>query len=284
MDSEHRHELKTNELADWLTHLPEYLKRNATTIIGIVLIIIGLVTWPMFNRMRAESDLARAAAVGESIQTLESKLFDVLQAADRGDVEAQQQATTEVLVNANALLEQADTMKNPDQAALARIKAAQALRTELHFRGAFIDSDELHTRIGQAQDAYEKALAAAATPTLQAMAQLGLGLCAEELGQRDAAAAIYRKIMDNDDYASTVFPAQARQRLDGLARNLESVAFKPTPAAPAERPELPELPVGTGAPSPFDLPLLEADELPLDIPGITPDAPPVDEPVETENE
>jgi hypothetical protein len=38
MDSQHRHELKTNELAEGLKHLPGLLKDNANTIIGIILI------------------------------------------------------------------------------------------------------------------------------------------------------------------------------------------------------------------------------------------------------
>ena len=39
MDSEHRHELKTNELADWIVHAPEYLRKNYLTILGVLLII-----------------------------------------------------------------------------------------------------------------------------------------------------------------------------------------------------------------------------------------------------
>jgi len=44
MDSGHRHELKTNELVDLMTHFPQFLKNNANMIIGIALILIGLVT------------------------------------------------------------------------------------------------------------------------------------------------------------------------------------------------------------------------------------------------
>ena len=276
MDAEHRHELKTNELADWLAHLPQFLKRNASTIIGVVLIIIGLVTWPMFNRMRAASEQAQAAAVSASIQSLQSDLFAVYEASEgeNPDPEAQQKATDDLLLNVTALLDQADKMKDPDQAALARIKAAQALRTELHMRAGFIDAEELQTRIDQAQKAYEKAKDTATTPTLRAMAQLGLGLCAEELGQRDAAAAIYKEIIDTPEFAATIFPTQAKQRLDGLEMNLESVVFVPKPAAPAQ----------PGPASPFNMPLLEADELPVNIPGLTPEAKTTDKPTPAEVE
>lgn len=232
MDAQHRHELKTNELADWLTHAPEFLKKNASSIIGVALIVVGIITWPMFTRMRAASDIAKAAAVTESIQNLERDIYSVVQASEQDD-ETRRQATGALLVNANALLDQADKADNPDLAALARIKAAQALRTELHVRAERVEVGEIQTRIGQAQEAYNKALTSATTPTLKAMAKLGLGLCAEELGQRDAAAAIYRDIIATPEFASTVVPAQAQGRLDGLEENLESFVFAPAPV-PAE--------------------------------------------------
>ena len=41
MKSEHRHELKTNELAEWLSNLPQWTKDNLTTIIVISVVIIA---------------------------------------------------------------------------------------------------------------------------------------------------------------------------------------------------------------------------------------------------
>ena len=228
MDSQHRHELKTNELADWLAHAPEFLKKNASTIIGVILIVVGLITWPMFSRMRQTSRIAKAAAITDSIQNLERDVYSIIQADDK-DAAARQQATGALLVNANALLEQAEKTDNPDLAAMARIKAAQALRTELHVRAEQIEPDELHRRIDQARDAYEKALTSAKTPTLKGMAKLGLGLCAEELGQRDAAAAIYKEIIGAPEFAATAIPDQAQRRLDNLDENLETFAFAPAP-------------------------------------------------------
>lgn len=228
MDAQHRHELKTNELADWLTHAPEFLKKNASTIIGVLLIVIGIVTWPMFTKMRHNTNIAKAAAVTESIQNLERDIYGVIQAGEQ-DSDARQQATGALLVNANALLEQANKTDNPDLAAMARIKAAQALRTELHVRAERISIEDVHARINQAQDAYKKALASATSPTLKAMAKLGLGLCAEELGQRDAAAALYKEILDTPDFSATVIPAQAQARLDRLEENLETFVFAPAP-------------------------------------------------------
>ena len=34
MRSDHRHELKTNELADWIAHFPEWANKNRTSLVG----------------------------------------------------------------------------------------------------------------------------------------------------------------------------------------------------------------------------------------------------------
>ena len=231
MDAEHRHELKTNELAHWLAHTPDFLKKNASTIIGAVLIIVGLITWPMFTRMRESSDITKAAAVTSAIQTMDRDVAGLIQAAEKDD-EARRQASGALLVSANALLDQAGKTDNADLAALARIKAAQALRTELHLRAERVGTEDVQSRISQAQEAYQKALTTATTPTLKAMAKFGLALCAEELGQRDAAAALYKEIIDTPEFGATVFPTQAQKRLAGLDENLETFVFAPAPAAP----------------------------------------------------
>jgi tetratricopeptide (TPR) repeat protein len=236
MDAKHRHELKTNELADWLAHAPEFMKRNASTIIGVVLIIIGLATWPLFSQMRQQRQITNAASITEMIQKLETDIYRVLQAAEQEDGSAET-ATNALLVNANALMDQAEHTDNPDLRALALIKAAQALRAELHVRPELIGTEQINERIEQARQAYEKALASAASPTLKAMAKLGLGLCAEELGQRDQAAEIYQQIMNSEEFAATAFPAKAQKRLAALNQNLETVVFAP---APVEQPALPE--------------------------------------------
>ncbi len=269
MDSKHRHELKTNELADWLGHFPEFCKRNLSTIIGVALIIIGLVTWPMLTRMRQEREMARSAAVTESIQNLDQQMFRVLQAAQQ-DQQTRQQATEALLASAGDLLNQADEAANNDLAALARIKAAQAMRTELHMRPEIIDVDQLHARIDQAQKAYEKALDAATTPTLRAMAKIGLALCAEERGQRDAAAQHYRDIIDTPDFAATMFPAKAQQRLEALDENLEAFVFAPAPEPLPDESRMPEM---------FDPDLFESDPA-----GVFRTPPTLDEPSPVEPE
>ena len=84
MDAEHRHELKTNELADWLTHAPQYFRDNARTIIGLVLIIIAVITWPLFKRMRTKADLRQKAQTTDMITEAERTKLLVLQTQMEG--------------------------------------------------------------------------------------------------------------------------------------------------------------------------------------------------------
>lgn len=231
MDTEHRHELKTNQLADWIKRAPALIKQNANTIIGAALIIIGLITWPMFSRMRAASETAKAAAVVEAMDSVERDLMTALQASQK-DTQARLDAASAVGVSVKALMEQAQKASHPDLKALALIKAAQALRAELHWRAEQIAVEDIQAKIKQAQDAYQEALKTAQNPTIKAMAQLGLGLCAEESGQRDQAASIYQAIINEPSYAHTHLPMLAQKRLDNLDKNMAQVVFAPAPAEP----------------------------------------------------
>ncbi|MHC4554087.1 MAG: tetratricopeptide repeat protein, partial [Planctomycetota bacterium] len=108
------------------------------------------------------------------------------------------------------------------------IKAAQAIRTELHLRKD-VDADMLERQIQKAEGAYQEAFEIADTPTIKAMAQFGLGLCSEELGQTDQAAEVYRQIVEDESYKATVLPGQAQRRLDTLADNTEVFNFAAVP-------------------------------------------------------
>lgn len=227
MDAGHRHELKTNELAEGLTHLPELIKENANMIIGLLLIAIALITWPLFNKMSRQKQLAEDTAMTQNIQMLDQDVYNVLK-APADDLQAKTEALSTMLANADSLLKKASDVDNSNLAAIAQIKAAQAIRTELHLRPE-VDAESLESQIQKAKDAYQKAFEKANVPTIQAMALLGLGLCSEELGQTEQAAETYQKIIDDESYKPTVPAAQAQLRLDGLAGNIESFNFAEVP-------------------------------------------------------
>ena len=222
MDSEHRHELKSNELANILTHFPEFCKKNANVILGVTLIIVALITWPMFTKMRQQKEIAQESQVSDAIQQLNQSIGKALGES------AGPQSLDAVLVNAQTLIDNTSKTDNPNLAALAYIKAAQAYRTELHIKKEALSADEIESQVQKAQEAYEKAAKMGKTPTVKGMAQLGLGLCAEERGQTQQAAEIYQAIIDDESLAATVLPKQAQLRMDGLQENAESFTFAPS--------------------------------------------------------
>ncbi|MHC4595136.1 MAG: hypothetical protein ACYS19_09345, partial [Planctomycetota bacterium] len=78
-------------------------------------------------------------------------------------------------------------------AALALIKQAEALRTELHYRPGTVSKEDLTAQINQAKAGYADAIERSSfNPSLMAKAKFGLGLCEEELGNFAEAEQIYQ--------------------------------------------------------------------------------------------
>jgi hypothetical protein len=233
MDAEHRHELKSNELAEWIERIPGMIKDNLNVVIGVALILIGLVTWPLLSRMAREKDIAQMTEVTNSIQMLEMETIGaVMQNAE--DPQARQQALSMLLVNAESLLEKADDLDNPNLAAMARIKAAQAIRTELQLRRQEVSAETVDAQIAKARQAYETAYEIAGTPQIKGQARLGLGLCAEEVGQAEQAAKIYRDMLADEQYQATVIPVIVQNRLEAMKDKTDNVYFAPAPEQPAQ--------------------------------------------------
>lgn len=235
MDANKRHELHSNELVDFLMNLPEYLKENKNMAIGVVLIIVGLISWPLLNNMKKASNLDKQIELTAVLSELEMGKMSVLAQMQTGKSES----LNTLLVAATNLQEQAAKVGDGNMESLALIKRAQALRSDIHFRKEAVAVDIVASQMKQAQEAYQSALDKAQMPVLKAMAQFGLGLCSEESGQLDQAKDIYQKIVAEPAYAPTPIPAQAKQRLESLADNNAKFAFVAPPAP------LPTLPAAT---------------------------------------
>lgn len=227
MDSEHRHELKSNDLADFLTHLPEFYKKNSNIILGLTLIIIALITAPMFSKMARQKEMAEQSQVSDGISQLNQSIGNTFQNAEE-DTSA---ALDAILVNAQNLSDEAAKLDG-DAAAMAYIKAGQAYRIELHLKKEIIGADKVADQVQKAEIAYNNAAAKAKTPTLKAMAQLGLSLCAEERGQTEQAKTLYQAIVDDETFAATALPKQAQIRIDALEENSETFTFVKAPEEP----------------------------------------------------
>ncbi len=226
MKSEHRHDLKTNELAEWLTNLPQWAKDNTRTLIyiGVVIILVAAAyIWKVYNKNVVDMGLK-----SDFTNTLSQE------AASKQEVIASQasgQDSSFVLTQIGNKLQQiADTSKNNNIASLALIKSAEAIRAELHYRQLLaITPEETVTQLDKAEVAYKAALQKADNPTLTAMAKYGIGLCEEELGNFDTAKKMYREIVNDPNLQPTVAAAQAKFRLEFMDEYKEKIEFKPAP-------------------------------------------------------
>ena len=236
MKSEHRHELQTNELAEFISQLPEYLKKNAKSIIAIVLIIAGIISWPMLNKKKA------ASLANERIETT-----NLITQLERSKAESQNAGPADFsgafIVSASALEKAAEQARNETTRALALIKRGEAFRTDLHYKTEQVELEVVASHIKQARDAYKEAIIAAkGHKTLTAMANFGLGLCAEEVGEYGKAAEIYKAIAANADFAGTVYPPRAEHRLAIMGDHTDKFVFAkaPEPASTVDM-DFPEL-------------------------------------------
>jgi len=231
MKSEHRHELKTNELAEWLSNLPQWTKENLTTIIVISTVIVAAAAFYLWYRYSKSAVAEEQLEFTNLLNQLSASKMQVLNAQAQG-----RDLSFILLQPANSLGNFAQYAKSDQMAALALIKRAEALRTELHYRPGTVSEQDLTAQINQAKAAYTEAiqtrLKRTSNPSLMATAEFGLGLCEEELGNFEKAQQIYQVIAENPDFEGAVAVAQAKHRLETMADYKQKVIFKPAPAPP----------------------------------------------------
>jgi tetratricopeptide (TPR) repeat protein len=229
MKSEHRHELKTNELSQWLSNLPQWTRENLITVLLVVAVIVAAAAF-LFYRTYSRN-------VVQVRRHLEfTNLLNQLSAIEAQIPGAQAEGrdlSFTLIPAADSLGTFAQNTKDDRMAALGFIEQAEALRTELLYRPGPVSKEDLTNRINRAKTAYTQALQRSSDPALKAAAELGIGLCEEELANFEEAAKIYRRIAENEDYNGTVAKASARFRLETMDNYKQTAVFKPSPPAPA---------------------------------------------------
>jgi len=233
MKSDHRHELKTNELADWMAHFPQWFKENTKTIVGVgavVVLVVVVYGWNKYSKNVL--DVRHRAAFTKEVAQLGGVKGQVYQDAMDGK-------DMSFLLNeaADSLATLASEEGDRTMAAMALIKQAEALRAELHYQTGEIDETSVAGQIEQAKASYQQAVEkAAGNNSLSSIAHYGLGLCEEELGNLDQAKTIYQGILADEALDGTVGRAAAQQRLSGLDQYVRAIAFQmaPEPVAPED--------------------------------------------------
>ena len=243
MKSEHRHELKTNELAEWIANFPKWAKENLRMIIYVSVVVV-LVAGLYFYRGYQKNVVSVRNQVNftKLIMQLPQSKINILQAQAQG-----RDLSFILLQPADNLETLAQDTKDDQMAALALIKRAEALRTELHYRLEVASEQDVVAQISRAKASYTEATEKSlSNPSLMAMAKFGLGLCEEELGNFKQAEQMYRDITANPDFEGTTTITQAKRRLDTMADYRQKVVFKaspiklgkPAPVEPIMRPEI----------------------------------------------
>lgn len=230
MKSEHRHELKSNELADWLTHLPEWTKENLNT---IIIVIAAIVVVAGFYGWRAVSNKTQSGEHEQFTTLVDDVLFKKSQILSQPGSDM-----SYLLLNNAAELEKfAGTTGDKNIAAFAFIKAADAVRSELQYRNEIISQKDLVEKINKAKKNYSDAIAEKPSDkTIKGLAEFGLGLCAEELDEFEEARKIYNGILENADYAGTITVSKAQLRLSIMDDYKQDIVFQAAPAQPTPDP------------------------------------------------
>lgn len=236
MKSEHRHDLKTNELADWITHFPQWAKENIKTIIYVVVLIIvvlGLTIYKQYNKNVVRVN--REIEFSKKIAMLPMAKAQVLDSISRG----QEDISYKLLTYADTTLKDTAFMaKNDLSAALALMTRADAMRAELYYSRKTMTKKDTVDRLTQAKSLYVEAMDLAdSAALLKANAKLGIGLCQEEMGNIDDAKKTYAELSSDAQFAGTTAAAQAKDRLATMDDYQKPVVFK----APAPMPVMPEV-------------------------------------------
>lgn len=225
MKSDHRHELKTNELAEWLSHLPQWTKENLITIVIVAVLIVAAAAfygWWLYSKNVVQA--REQTEFTNLLNQISSGKMQILQ----GQQSQGRDFSFVLLQPANNLESFAQKTYSDRMAALALIKRAEALRAELHYGN--VEEQYLINQTDLAKASYAEAFEKSPNPSLAASAKFGLGLCEEELGRFEQARQIYQDIAGNADYKNTLAAVRAKRRLETMADYQKEIVFEPAPA------------------------------------------------------
>jgi len=123
MKSEHRHELKTNELAEWLSNLPQWARENSITLVCISVLIIGIAAFYVWRISIKKEELQQQVQLSNLIGQLFEARTGIYQAQAEG-----RDLSFMLLAPADNLRTFAQNTDNDHMAAFALIKRKQPSR------------------------------------------------------------------------------------------------------------------------------------------------------------
>jgi hypothetical protein len=222
MKTERRHELQTNELADWLGKGVELVEQNARAAIGVVVALAVILA--VYYFMRADSNRKRVAGWDRYFQAMNNR-------------------------DAAEMLSIAEAYPRSPVGAWARLTVADnQLVTGINqlFQNRAEANDQLRRAVANYEEV-ERSSVAANEPLLRQRALWGLARAYESLNQLDKARAGYRQLADSKQWQHPLFALEAKRRLASLESQPTREFYdwfarhEPTPPpamSPATSPEL----------------------------------------------
>ncbi len=237
MRAEERHRLKTNELAQKLSELPEYLRKHSKIIsVGIVVLVavgvVGSFWWS-----------ARKKSYSRRNEELQGLFPQVVQIQDSVAKAAQDPKTqSETTYNISSLLGALGNLSSEAQGTpvgmMALMQQADLERSELYYTHRQLSDQEREKIYRTSESLYQQILKQYGQHAqAMGMAKLGLALLAEDRGDWDKAKKTYDEILAEKDgkLTGTTFPLLAKRRLrmiDDIDIPIEFPYIEPKPEEP----------------------------------------------------
>lgn len=223
MKSEERHKLKSNELAESLVGIPDYLrehgKRLFTGILVVVLVVVGSV---VFRNSRVAAQDNQAILLQSLVAETKAVQRQAVQRAQSGE------QTDDLLVESygdsaqsleNSLADLSQNSSGSLIAKTASLQKARILRSRLFYTDTPMSQEKREDLLSQIDAIYNTVLQQSSNDVMAlGVAKIGLALVAEDRLQWDQAKQAYRAILDDaqGQWAGTIFPSQASQRLEAI--------------------------------------------------------------------
>jgi tetratricopeptide (TPR) repeat protein len=223
MDAEHRHELKQNDFVVYAKKTPEYIKSHWWESICVVVIIVALVLhFRDDTEVRPKMDKqAEVTSLYQDISTAKAEAI-----GGEASIDAVESLIDE-------LLEKSSSLKGA-QSSLAKIKAADAIRSQLHYSDSMPTAEQIEAHTVEAITLYEQAVKEAeGNLTVEAFGKYGIALAHQDAGKFEEAANLYGQIIANADYDKTCVVEMAKDKLDSIATAKQTFTFVEPPAQPA---------------------------------------------------
>ena len=240
MKATERHRLKTNELADSLSDMLDYMRRHGSVIttgaiVALLVIFGGLWWWDSHVSAQLHQSVKLQGLMGD-LARMQAEAAYRAQAEETADNEASLMPDAynpaPVVNSLGALTE--DSAGTP-VGMVALMQQAEAIRSQLLFSDNIIFPDQRAELCGRAETLYKRiAQEYGDVPLAVGTSQLGLALIAEERGQWEQARGLYEQMIAQADgkLAATVFPRQAQRRLEILDEISTPIVFPIKSLAP----------------------------------------------------